>query len=158
MEEGRDGRRGEERDGRVGGWHFLLGYHCLAGHPHSSSGLSSDGVWDILSPNTAPQHGGYLLKLKAFEKTEAGKSLRPLLPGFLSLSQSDDPQVLSCDRCPPYLRRQGASLSPKTKGAKKNPSKQDLLHFPFTTCTLTCHFPPHDCPSLLQTRHKSSQA
>lgn len=122
---GRDRRRGEERDGHVGGWHFLLGYHCLSqAIPPPKPALSSGGIWDILSQTTAPWHVEYLLKLKEFEKTETGRSLRPLLPGPLSLSQSEDPHVLPCDRCPPCARREGASLSLKTKGAKKDPNKQ----------------------------------
>ena len=78
----------------------------------------------MLSKNIVPWHIEYF-KLREFEKAaEAGRSLGPLplCPFFLTQAIKS-----SCERCPPYPWRKGASLSLETNGTQKNPNKQALL-------------------------------
>ena len=126
----RGGKEGGVRRG-IGGWKaFPLKDHCLADHPHLNLVCLSA---EFRTHYPKRQHLGVLniLSGRSLRKQKQGNTLDlRSLPRPSSPSYSEDPHVPPRDRCPPYTRREGASLSPKTKGAKKNPNKEALLSFP----------------------------
>ena len=95
-----------------------------------------------------------ILKLKEFEKKAETR---------MSLWPSPHPSSLkyvmraSCERCPPYTQRKGASLSIKTKAVEKNFNKQALLSFPsllHLPHTLWSIIFLHNCPLFIKPSKK----
>lgn len=92
----------------------------------------------MLPQSVAPWHTEYC-ELKKFEKKEEGLSVLPL-----PFSPEIGPRP-SCDRCPVYTPRRGASSSPSWRDTEDQ-NKQALLSvFEFTT--LSSHSLPYPISS-----------
>ena len=85
-----------------------------------------DGVQDFLPQNMALWHIEYF-KLREFEKNSRSKKVTLIFSLPSPVKQFIKP---SCERCPPYIQRKGASLSLKTMGCWEASEQTGLTKFP----------------------------
>ena len=106
-------------------------------------------IQDTLPQNMAPRHTEY------FELKQEGHSDTPLLSSLQQIIKS------SCERCPPYTQRKGASLSQMTKGHWQETELTGFAEFPqfpkLTSNSLPHRIPPELSINSSLTWHKNTQ-
>ena len=93
----------------------------------------------MLSQNMAPRHIEYFLRWRGLRKLQKQEGLSDLPPTPLF---SPTVHRSSCEKCPPYTQRKGASISPEWKNMKRKPREQvspslpSLLHLAHALCLI----------------------